>query len=55
MFSNKLQTCNRTKSNFVGSTEPPTHRQIIIDLYFQTNSNQVIVSGSLLNLLQIMV
>ena len=45
MFSNKCKTRNRTKSKSGGSptpivnTVPPTHRQIIQDFYFQTNSN----------------
>ena len=45
MFSNKRKTRNSTKSKFGGghtplvNTKPPTHRQIIQDYYFQTNSN----------------
>ena len=45
MFSNKRKTRSITKSKFGGSpiplvnTEPPTHRQIIQEFYFQTKIN----------------
>ena len=45
MFSNKRKTRSITKSKFGGSpiplvnTEPPTHRQIIQELFFQTKIN----------------